>query len=137
MRYVGVIPKDLAIGALWPQISGLIAKAILYGRGEFALDDIRDGIEAGAMFALGVVTDGCVEFVITATVVEYPRKRVLYVQYGAGKGGALARDALIQAAKTLKADWIETRCRDSVARLYARVGFDTAYRVAIMEIPQC
>lgn len=137
MRYIGVIPQDLAIGAFWPQIAGHIEKAIPYGRGEFSLEDIRAGIEAGSMFALGVVADSVVEFVVTATVVEYPRKRVLYVQYGAGKGGARARDALIQAAKTLKADWIETRCRESVARLYERTGFDVAYRVAIMEIPLC
>jgi hypothetical protein len=62
---------------------------------------------------------------------------VLYVQYGAGKGGIHAKDALIQAARTLKTDWIETRCRESVARLYRRAGFDTAYQVAIMEIPSC
>ena len=137
MRYVGVIPQDLAIGAFWPQISSLIEQAISYGRGEYTLDDIHDGIKSGAMFALGVVEDSKVEFVITATIAQFPRKRVLYVQYGAGKGGARACDALIQAAKTLKADWIETRCRESIARLYRRLGFDTAYQVAIMEIPSC
>ena len=137
MRYVGVIPKDLASGHFWPQIADLISKAIPYGKGEYTLDDIRSGIESGEMFALGIVEGGIVEFVVTATLALYPQKRVLYVQYGAGKGGSRARDALIQAAQTLKADWIETRCRASVARLYRRVGFDTAYQVAVMEIPKC
>ena len=80
------------------------------------------------------VEDGAVVFVLTATVVEYPRKRVLYVQSGAGRGSKLAKEALISAAKTLDVDWIETRCRASIARIYRSIGFDTAYQVAILEI---
>ena len=133
MTHIGVIPKDLAIGLLWPQISDLISKAMPYGRGEYTIDDIRDGIASGAMFALGVVNAGMVEFVVTATIAQFPRKRVLYVQYGAGHGGKRAAAALIVAAKTLEADWIETLCRASVATLYRRIGFDTSYQVAILE----
>ena len=134
MNYVGVIPKDLAIGALWPQIASLISKALPYGKGEHTIDDVRDGIASGQVFALGVVERGIVEFVVTSVLVEFPRKKVLYVQYGAGKGGKRAKSALIDAAKILKADWIETRCRESVAVLYRRVGFDTSYCVAILEV---
>ena len=135
MDYCGVIPKDLAIGALWPQIGALIASAIPYGRGEYTLEDIRDGIERGEMFAIGCVDDlAVVEFVMTCTVVRFPRKQVLYVQYGAGRAGARAREALVAAAQTLACDWIETRCRESVARLYRRAGFDDAYRVCILDI---
>ena len=134
MDYCGVIPKDLAIGALWPQVGALIASAIVYGRGEYTLDDIRDGIERGQMFAVGCVNEaGEVEFVVTCTVVTFPRKEVLYIQYGAGRGGVRAKDALIAAAKTLDCDWIETRCRESVARLYRRAGFDIGYSVCILE----
>ena len=137
MDYCGVIPKDLAIDALWPQIGALIASAIPYGRGEYTLDDIRDGIEVGQMFAVGCVNNaGEVEFVVTCSVVAFPRKQVLYVQYGAGRGGVRAKDSLIAAAKTLGCDWIETRCRESVARLYRRAGFDEGYRVCILEVSQ-
>jgi len=41
MRYIGVIPKDLATGLLWPQIESLIGQAMPYGRGEFTLEDIK------------------------------------------------------------------------------------------------
>ena len=135
MDYCGIIPKDLAIGALWPQIGALVASAMPYGRGEYTLDDIRDGIERGDMFAAGLVNERAkVEFVVTCCVAQFPRKKVLYVQYGAGRGGARAKDALIAAAKTLGCDWIETRCRESVARLYRRAGFDTGYQVCILEV---
>ena len=137
MDYCGVIPKDLAIGALWPQIGALVASAIPYGRGEYTLEDIRDGIERGQMFAVGCVNDaGEIEFVVTCSIATFPRKQVLYVQYGAGRGGVRAKDALTAAAKTLGCDWIETRCRESVARLYRRAGFDDAYRVCILEVSQ-
>lgn len=136
MDYCGVIPKDLAIGALWPQIGALIASAIPYGRGEYTLEDIRDGIERGQMFAVGCVNEaGVVEFVVTCSIVTFPQRQVLYIQYGAGRGGRRAKDALIAAAKTLGCDWIEFRCRESVARLYRRAGFDEGYRVCILEVP--
>lgn len=137
MDYCGIIPKDLAVGALWPQIGALIASAIVYGRGEYTLDDIRDGIERGQMFAVGCVSEaGEVEFVVTCVIAAFPRKQVLYIQYGAGRGVIRAKDALIAAARTLGCDWIETRCRESVARLYRRAGFDEGYRVCILEVHQ-
>ena len=137
MDYCGVIPKDLAVGALWPQIGALVASAIPYGRGECTLDDIHNGIERGEMFAAGLVSERAeVEFVVTCSVVAFPRKKVLYIQYGAGRGGIWAKDALIAAARTLGCDWIETRCRESVARLFRRAGFDEGYRVCILEVQQ-
>lgn len=134
MDYCGIIPKDLAIGALWPQIGALVASAMPYGRGEYTLSDIRDGIRDGQMFAIGCVTGAKVEFVVTCVIAAFPRKQVLYIQYGAGRGGVRAKEALIAAAKTLDCDWIETRCRESVARLYRRAGFDIGYSVCILEV---
>ena len=78
MDYCGVIPKDLAIDALWPQIGALIASAIPYGRGEYTIEDIRDGIKCGQMFAVGVVgASGEVEFVVTCVIAGFPQKQVL------------------------------------------------------------
>lgn len=132
--YLGVLPKDLATGALWPQIETLLARAVVFGRGEYTLDDIRDGIERDEMFVLGAVENLRVSFCATCSIVQYPRRRVLYVQYGAGLGGERAREALIDAANTLSCDWIETRCRESVARLYRKAGFDIGYSVAILDL---
>ena len=98
MTHIGVIPKDLAVGVFWPQIATLISQAMPYGRGEYTIDDIRSGIESGVMFALGIVNGGIVEFIATATISQFPRRRVLYVQYGAGRGGKRACNALIDAA---------------------------------------
>lgn len=134
MNYIGVIPKDLAAGAFWSQIAAQIAKAVPYGRGEYLLSDVREAIRAGQMFAIGIIEDGEVKFVATCSVVEYPQRRVLYVQYGAGIGAAQAKDALIDAARTLRCDWIETRTRASVAQLYRRAGFDVGYTVCILEL---
>lgn len=130
----GVIPPAAAAGFLWPQIGPLIARAIPYGRGEYTLGDVREGIENGAMLAVGSLCDGEVGFVLTCTVAVYPRKRVLYVQYGAGRDGRQMKEVLIEVARALNCDWIETRCREAVATLYRRAGFETGYQVCILEI---
>lgn len=135
-RYVGVFPVDLACGAFWPQISHLLEKSLPHGRGEYTLEDIRTGIESGDLFAIGSACCGDVSFVAVCSIQEYPRKRVLYVQHGAGRKGSESLSAVLSAAKALGADWVETRCRPAVARLYRKLGFDTSYQVALLETPQ-
>lgn len=132
--FFGVLTPEQASGALWPAVSALISQAVPYGRGEYTLDDIHEGLRRGEMLAVAKVVDAQVEFVVTCVVAVFPRKRVLYVQYGAGRGGAELKDKIIEVARALRCDWIETRCRESVARLYHRVGFDTGYQVCILEV---
>ena len=132
--FFGVLTPEQASGTLWPAVSVLVAQAIPYGRGEYAMEDIHEGLRRGEMLAVAKVIDNQVEFVLTCVVSQYPRKRVLYVQYGAGRGGADLKEKLIEVARVLKCDWIETRCRESVARLYRRLGFDVAYNVCILEV---
>ena len=132
--FFGVLTPEQASSTLWPAVSVLVAQAIHYGRGEYTLEDIHEGLRRGEMLAVAKVIDNQVEFVLTCVVAQYPRKRVLYVQYGAGRGGADLKEKLIEVAQVLKCDWIETRCRESVARLYRRLGFDVAYNVCILEV---
>ena len=132
--FFGVLTPEQASGTLWPAVSALVSQAIHYGRGEYTLEDIHEGLRSGSMLAVAKVIDNQVEFVLTCVVAQYPRKRVLYVQYGAGRGGADLKEKLIEVARVLKCDWIETRCRESVARLYRRLGFDVAYNVCILEV---
>lgn len=132
---IGVIPKDLAVGPYWPQIAELVAKAQLYGRGEYELDDVRAGIDEEHLFAIGTVdARGTVHSVLICSCVVYPRKKVLFVIYGAGRGASFMRDPLVAAARVLGADWIESRCRLSVAELFRRAGFEIGYCVPVMEL---
>ena len=132
--FFGVLTPEQASSTLWPAVSVLVAQAIPYGRGEYTLEDIHEGLRRGEMLAVAKVVDRQVEFVLTCVVAVFPRKRVLYVQYGAGRGGADLKEKLIEVARALRGDWIETRCRDSVARLYRRAGFDIGYSVCILEV---
>ena len=132
--FFGVLTPEQASGALWPAVSALVSQAIPYGRGEYTLEDVHEGLRNGSMLAVAKVVDGHVEFVVTCVVAVFPRKRVLYVQYGAGRGGADLKEKLIEVARVLKCDWIETCCRESVARLYRRSGFETGYQVCILEV---
>jgi len=132
--FFGVLTPEQASSTLWPAVSVLVAQAIHYGRGEYTLEDIHEGLRRGEMLAVAKVVDRQVEFVLTCVVAVFPRKRVLYVQYGAGRGGADLKEKLIEVARALRCDWIETRCRESVARLYRRSGFETGYQVCILEV---
>lgn len=132
---IGVIPKDLATGLYWPQIAALVEQAMPYGRGEYEVDDVRHGIEEEHLFAIGTVdARGTVQSVLICSCVIYPRKKVLFVIYGAGRGAGFMRDPLVSAARVLGADWIESRCRVSVAELFRRAGFDIGYCVPVMEL---
>lgn len=134
-EYIGVIPKDLAVGAYWPQIRALIERAMPYGRGEYSIDDLHEGVAAGRLFVIAVVNSSAmVEFAAVCAPIQFPRKSVLFVLYGAGNGAARAKEALISACRSLECDWIETRCRDSIARLYRRYGFTVGYCVPMLEV---
>ena len=43
-------------------------------------------------------------------------------------------DTVRRVATELECDWVETRTRESVARLYRRAGFDIGYCVPILEV---
>lgn len=85
--FFGVLTPEQASGALWPAVSALVSQAIPYGRGEYTLEDIHEGLRSGSMLAVAKVVDSQVEFVVTCVVAVFPRKRVLYVQYEATRGG--------------------------------------------------
>lgn len=136
MRYVGTFPSDLVCGPMWPQVSAMLAASLPYGRGEYDLEDIHAGLKDRSLTALGSSVDGVVGFVAVCSVQAFPRKTVLYVVHGAGRAGAECAGALTTLAKDLGCDWIETRTRPSVARLYKRLGFNTEYTVPILEINQ-
>ena len=132
--YRGVLPPQVASGELWPQVSALLERSLPYGRGEYEIDDIQAELAAGRLLAVARLDAGTVRFVVICSLVIYPRKRVLYIQHGAGEHGADLADTVRQGAKDLSCDWIETRTRTSVARLYRRVGFDIDYCVPILEV---
>ena len=132
--YRGVLPPQVASGELWPQVSALLERSLPYGRGEYEIDDIQAELAAGRLLAVARLDAGTVRFVVICSLVIYPRKRVLYIQHGAGEHGADLADTVRQVAKDLSCDWIETRTRTRVARLYRRVGFDIDYCVPILEV---
>lgn len=132
--YRGVIPAQAAAGELWPQVSALLKRSLPYGRGEYELEDIQAELAAGRLLAVACLDAGVVRFVVTCSLVIYPRKRVLYIQHGAGVRGTHLADTVRRVARELECDWIETRTRNSVARLYRRAGFDINYCVPILEV---
>ena len=64
--FFGVLTPEQASGTLWPAVSALVSQAIPYGRGEYTLEDIHEGLRSGNMLAVAKVVDSQVAFVVTA-----------------------------------------------------------------------
>ena len=53
--FFGVLTPEQASGALWPAVSALVAQAIPYGRGEYTLEDLHEGLRSGNMLAVASI----------------------------------------------------------------------------------
>lgn len=122
------------VKARWIEISNLLNKAVIHGRGELAVDDILDLVTSGRMFVAITETDGKIVLAIAAEIMYYPRKRVLNLAFGAGIVSPMYDEiytALAEMAKVLEADAIQCYCRKSVAKLLMKAydGVEEAYIV--------
>lgn len=122
------------VKAKWTEISKLLNKAVIHGRGELMVDDILDLVLSGKMFVAVTETDDKIVLAIAAEIMYYPRKRVLNLAFGAGAVSPMydeIYEALAKMALILEADAIQCYCRKSVAKLLMKAydGVEEAYIV--------
>lgn len=70
---------------IWPQIEGMIEKALEYGNHAHFSEDIYEGLNSLQYLALLDVEDIKVNAVAILEIFEYPRKKVLNIFLCAGK----------------------------------------------------
>lgn len=118
------------VGAEWSAIRPLLEKAVASGEAECGVDDVLQLVFDGLMVVLALREDGLITLVVTAEVVEYPKKRVLHVVYAGGKGmsahaGPINAE-LTKVANKLDATTMQCMCKGPQTRLFKRI-FPNAY----------
>tara|TARA_A100000171_G_C2106968_1_gene132841 strand:+ start:812 stop:1237 length:426 start_codon:yes stop_codon:yes gene_type:complete len=80
-----VIPPD-KITELWPHISPLVEKATSLTPDKIAIQDVLDGVLAGAYLIWAAVDEDSGEFIgtVTTRIINYPRTKALAMDFIGG-----------------------------------------------------
>lgn len=82
MKVVLFPPQDT--DRAWPHLLPLVRQALERGDGEYAEEDVFNLLKRGAWHAFATIEDRKVTNLAVVEVLQYPRKRVLFVHLGAG-----------------------------------------------------
>lgn len=121
-----IIPVEL-ISVYWDQLSLFIEDALKKSdSNEYNSDNVRQMLEAGAWTAIGFFDpEAVMHGALTVTVLNYPQERVAFVTAIGGK--ELTNEAnwqqLRDICKTAGCSKLQAYSRESVARLWKRIGF--------------
>ena len=116
----------------WDELAAVLAPAVLSCAGELVVDDLRDAILGGRMFAF---YDG--SFALVCHFEIHPRKVALAIDYGAGVVTARSDIAEVLTAfgKSGGADTVRTYCRNPAMTRYYRRWFGLKPIYTVLEKP--
>ena len=109
------VPTE-AVADVWPDVVGLVRKAMLHGDGRYGLSDIFDGLTKGPLELWVAEENRRIVSVAVAEAINYPRMRVCYVGYMAGR----LRDLIAHRA-AFEAHYAGRGC--SAIEAWSRKGF--------------
>lgn len=125
------------IDSIWPEVAGMLQSAVDADKSYMTLDQLQLLIRRQALSMLiWREADGCVTGVATVEFINHPLKRVAFFQQLAGRA-VVRRDVLGHLAAWCKdngAVAIEGWGRESIMRLYRRLGFTECARVVRLEL---
>lgn len=119
------------VAATWPSVVSMLARAAEYSLGELEVGHIQTMVLTGQWTLIVAHEDGIIRGAATVDFLNRPTQRVAFVTALGGRG-VLTRDAFKQFSELLKtfgATHIEGATRESVARLWTRLGPVEKYRI--------
>jgi hypothetical protein len=122
------IPPD-QIAQRWVGIAPFIEDSLVYSGGDFTIDQVRLYLSSGQWLTLGVFDDQKMLGVIAVQFTNMPNDRVAFITAIGGKN-ITNFDTFNQFQAILKsygATKIQGGVRESVARLWRRLGFSQRY----------
>jgi hypothetical protein len=119
------VPKEL-IKQVWSQASGYINNALEFADEDYSLDDVKNYLISGQWSLLIVIDDdNKLRGAITVAYAKYPNNKVAYITAIGGKwiSDKESYQNFVNVLKDNGATKIQGAARESVARLWRRLGF--------------
>lgn len=130
MSLVLVNPQFL--DEVWGKVSALLAPALVYAEEDTSLDIIQLRIRRGELLLLLWAPDGNIIGAMTVEFLDNPRRRVAFISYAGGAGGATGEEqfaALCAWCRDNGASAIQAWCHERSAALLDKYGFERQYIV--------
>jgi hypothetical protein len=119
------VPKEL-IKQVWSQASAYINNALEFADEDYSLDDVKNYLISGQWSLLIVIDDdNKLRGAITVAYAKYPNNKVAYITAIGGKwiSDKESYKNFVNVLKDNGATKIQGAARESVARLWRRLGF--------------
>jgi len=122
-----IMPEELA--QKWADVSLFIEDALLYADGDYTLDQVKVAVINNLWLLVGIYEGDFIKGALTVSFINMPNDRIGFVTTIGGKN-IFTKDTYKQLTEILKqfgATKIQGGVRESVARLWRRVGFKERY----------
>lgn len=122
-----IFPDEIA--QKWAEVALFIEDALLYADGDYTLDQIRLAVVSNQWLLIGIYEGDFIKGALTVSFINMPNDRIGFVTTIGGKN-IFTKDTYRQLVDILKqfgATKIQGGVRESVARLWRKVGFKERY----------
>ena len=122
-----IMPDEVA--QKWSQVSDFIEKALMYADGDYTIDQVRMAVVSNQWLLIGIYEGEFIKGALTVSFINMPNDRIGFVTAIGGKN-IFNKDTYKQLVAILKqfgATKIQGGVRESIARLWRRVGFKERY----------
>lgn len=125
---VSIVPKE-HINQLWSQVSGYLNDALQFSDGDYNIEQAKVYLSQGLWQLLVVHDDNKIHGAIAVVYQNYPNDRVAFIVAIGGKwiSDKESYKNFCEVLKTNGATKIQGAARESVARLWKRLGFKNKY----------
>jgi len=122
-----IMPDETA--QKWAEVSLFIENALLFADGDYTLDQVRLAVVSNQWLLIGIYEGDFIKGALTVSFMNMPNDRIGFVTTIGGKN-IFTKDTYKQLVEILKqfgATKIQGGVRESVARLWRKVGFKERY----------
>ena len=120
----------------WNEVKDYISSALEYAENDYSLEQVKVFITSNTWLLLGVYQDNVIKGAITVSFSNMPNDRIAFITTIGGKhiSNPLAYQEFITILKQFGATKIQGGARESVARLWRRLGFRERYTIVEKQI---
>jgi len=122
-----ILPDEVA--QKWSKVAPFIEDALLYADCDYTLDQVRLAVVSNQWLLIGIFEGDFIKGALTVSFINMPNDRIGFVTAIGGKN-IFNKDTYKQLVEILKqfgATKIQGGVRESIARLWRKVGFKERY----------